>query len=858
MKIEIIFIVLLILFFCLFLYWKFPRYKYNRALKLITDCQYDKAIFILQSIFYKIPEAPFSIAECKLKLGLVENIEISAARKYFNDILNIKGKLGNESNKELYEIIEAKAIFEIHKLNFKEISQNKSLKENDKIQELKKNLVSIKETINSLNKIDYTDLLNEHRKKITELFYDIVVMKSVDAKCLRNENKLEAFRVYEENILFIDKLTDEDKHLKQNLFKNVREKQILELFDYYFQIGLTFERKNKFNEAIEYYDKAKLYLLKYELSTQVYNDIVARIEICKLKNGTDPDESIFYLITDSNKNYKNDFFYRLAVKKLKEKKYNYAEKIINSNFTDIDSQDIDNILKIINNNKIKVLDSKKDKLNADLEILTQVNFPINETESFYSNLKLLIEESQTLLPSLSDKLNGLKPSIFNRLLTGYIDSERHNDAIELVTNYPNYFENVELIKNLAICCLSFANNNILNENNFKNIISSGLTAIHIDKVIISSIEKTSWDDDYTFTLFDSLGGNISEVGGEIPHNINFDEPSASNISIGSTQRDLLTQFEGILNSKQGTDNFSNIQEFYENEKNALQKLISVNPDSQYHTAPYFSKCVNLNECIIQELNNAYEDKLDESILEAGIPYLSDNSSSFVRTYSDAKIILDKIINSINRLNLTDLKNLYNDVTRYKINNFYNLSDELEDLAFDALRKKIDTDSENEEILRIMEYLIYFMNDNDKLLYQYSNTVLSMCITKVNNGKMTNFQALEYVYKAFLSNPDHTKICESLAILVNFNLNDLLGKKNVSERDLFKILDAVYENRSFTFVKSAQKELLPSRNLILNSLRKSGVDTSVFEGYVSSNNLSIDGMRMKIVLNYFKKLSYEIF
>jgi hypothetical protein len=397
----------------------------------------------------------------------------------------------------------------------------------------------------------------------------------------------------------------------------------------------------------------------------------------------------------------------------------------------------------------------------------------------------------------------------------------------------------------------------LSELNYKIIISGWLTAVFSDKVILKSLDNTSWDDNYTFTLAESIGSNYS-LHEELPDNVNYDEVSESNISIGATQKELLHQFETIIHKEiQDTKLSKLVNDFYDIEKDAIEKIIDQIENDVFFATPYFAISNGLNNEIISELDNDYNTYSNEDALEAGVPYIKNSTTTVVYQYFLANDLIDKVKSAIDNENSDAIKKLNTMENKKLIEKFDNISSSVEDKLLNSISIKISEDDQNEKLIPVMEECIAFSNQNEKLKHQYSNYVANYCISKVNDEKIDNFKALSLMKGAYISSPNNPKIVKNFITLIRFNLMDMLNYKTSKTKDIYNILDWVKSNMSQTY-KQNNSELSNARKEILSQLKSNGVDISLFKDYgfasiLSGHSLNSQGLQMKKVLDYLRDL-----
>ena len=768
------------------IYQTLPNPKFQKATSFFDLGKLDGAAKILNDIFEKHPDAPAKLAECKLQEGLnAKPKSDNAAIKYFNEAIEIKKRLPTNASKTKYELIEAKACFEIAVIQFS-------------------------------NSISVTN----------------------------SESKVKNLK---DNLRFIDMTT---KSGIENDFAALRKKHLSELAEINFSFGIQSEKSNKLVEAIQHYSIAKDFAAQSSNAKILYS-ASTRTGISKLKNREHVEANIFDDVNKSPIEYKRDFFFRYARKLLQDKEYLETEKII-SNHLNFSSTAIDKLKELLKTKKIKDAIKKVNEINYNLDQLYENSFPVDDVKNLYENLDKKIDEIKSVIPTLTDKLKQLKPSLFNRLLTHYISEEQYGNAIVLIQKFPSFWESPELLKNLGICCYGYTAQGNISQKNYQTIISNWLTAVYCDKVVLKSLEETNWDDEYTFTLTDAIGSNYQQHS-SLPDNVNYDDITDSNISIGATQRELLQQFETLMHQKISDNSLAKtVNDFYEGEKEAVQKVVSVINTEILFAAPFFAKTHGINNEIIEELDNDYEEYSNEEALQAGVAYIKNKSESSVGKYSAAKELVAKLLSAIHNENLNDVKAVVADKQKSLIEEFETIKDSVEDSIYNAFALKIEEDDENEDLIPLMNECIRLTTQNEKLKYQYSSYVADLCISKVNADEINNLKALSLMKNAYLYSKDNTRICKNIVTLIRYNLLDITNDRTKKISEIYQVLDSIKTNRSITFKRNST-ELAKARTDILRQLQKSGVDISQLTSTFSIS-LTAEGEKLKKVLTYMSALS----
>lgn len=767
----------IILFICGILgyviYYELPNPKFKKANLLFNIGAYDKAISILETIFLKHSEAPSKLAECKLKQGQ-EAKDSNDALICFKDAIEIGKRLPKKADKKKYQLVEAKAQYEIALIQFKNTP-----------------------------------------------------------KTVANEIKINNLQL---NLQFIDSVTN---YGVESDFEKLKISHYNELAKLYFDIGLKSEKETNYQDAIIRFKNSKDYAINASLSEIRYNAAV-RIGICKLKEKPKDVEFVSYEeYNKADKIFVHDFFYRYVIYLLKKESYTAAESILKAQLN-LPTQTIEQLKELLETKQISHAVRKVEEINRTIDLLYEKEFPISEVEVFYENLDLRISEIRPVIPNIATKLQAVKPSLFNRLLSHYISSGQFGEGLKLIQDFPKFWESPELLKNMGICCYGFTENGNISDKNYRTIISNWLTSVFSDQVILNSLESTSWDDNLTFTLIDSVGPKYFTYS-ELPENVNFDDITETNISIGETQRELIQQFENLLNRTISDPSLSkNVHEFYNEEKEALERILSIIATEVVFATPHFAKKYGLNEKIIKELDNDYVEYSNEESLEAGLPYLKSNADTYVLEYAAAKKSISSMVIAIQNENLKELKSLTTQRKKALVEKYYSINELLEDNLFRVFAAKIESNEDNENIIPLMDECISFCNENSKLLIQCSTYIHNYC--EFNWKTKSSHKLLELMIKSIKYNPNNYRAAKTLTILINNSLMEIANNNTNSSLIIYSLIDEVKTIRS-QVLKDALKELIPLRKKVLDSIGKDAAK-QITIGY----NLNSNGIKLKKILD----------
>jgi hypothetical protein len=387
----------------------------------------------------------------------------------------------------------------------------------------------------------------------------------------------------------------------------------------------------------------------------------------------------------------------------------------------------------------------------------------------FDNIKPIILKG---FPELSDNLEKIKPYLFSRLISQYFEKNEFEKVISHITSFEGFYEEPELLKNVGIACLRMANNQQITIHNYQNIISTWFTAVYSDEVILNSLETTDWDDEYTFTLVDSIGSEYMFENDV--ENVNFEDVSNDNISIGDIQRQLVTFFESALNEISDNALSEKVQSFYQSEKEAIEKIIAVISTQIIYAAPYFSKQHNLDKGILNHLVSKFRGNQDMSLLRIGNLYVKNTKPAIFRDFAVAEKMIKDCVVAIRNLDSTTLKKQNTTENKKALQAFPKLQTQLEHEILSAFNQIIERDDENIDVIYVFESAIPLVANAMELKTKNANFITNLAISKVNDGDMKNKQALVYLIKAYELNTTNHRTVNNLSVIAKFNCMDMLN------------------------------------------------------------------------------------
>jgi hypothetical protein len=367
------------------------------------------------------------------------------------------------------------------------------------------------------------------------------------------------------------------------------------------ELAIEFEHDQSYDNAIELYEQ----VANDSVSSYV-NRAELRALICyvKAERISDIEEN---RITEALKQHsyqalREDLAYRYACLLLKNTRPADAESIVRTYLPE-ETQ----LLDMCENIYIKEAELKLDEFNQLVEKLNKGQMTVAEATEFKSALREYKKQISDKLTDLGRPLGRFVPLVEAYILNKMFEEENYLDVLKkLMQENPNYIEDNTDFHNVAIASLGLLESDCSDESVLKRAIATCLTAIYSDRLFVQSLDYTSWDDKYTFTLDGSLGQTNDDEYDELPENINFDTPVDNvNIAIIDVQNNLLTRVETAVRKLH-----PNLETFCNKERDALSKLIDLRLDKSYIMAsPQLCRTL---ASVRMSIENAFEYELEQN------------------------------------------------------------------------------------------------------------------------------------------------------------------------------------------------------------------------------------------------------
>ena len=506
----------------------------------------------------------------------------------------------------------------------------------------------------------------------------------------------------------------------------------------------------EFDRAIVFYEAVKSenlssYMRRAEL----------RSLICHVKSGeiTKPLEQRIANALDfkSYEALKDDLVYRYACFLLQATRPSDAEQLL-KNYLPNESF----LLGLCENIYIKESEKYLLEFNEKIKSVVEETMTVSEAISFLQEIDQYKSRISNRLTDTFSKFDSYKDKLESYILKGMFNEEQYEKVLgQLLSMYPAFIENDSQFHNVAIAALGVVESGTAKDKDLKYAISIWLSAIYSDRLFVKSLDYTSWDDDFTFTLQGSLGKTNDYDYDNLPDNVNFDEPiDDKNIAIKDVQVSLSSRMETFIR-----DNYPNYEQFFATEKEAIDNLMDLNLDKDCIIAsPYLARQLatvkkSIKEALDYEIAQGYDN--NEDALNIGVRYgFADGAyHSYkwtLQKMKHCKWALDQDISLI-RSSFESLDN---------ISEYPKLYASLKSFVSSRMNEDIKSKMDHKKFIDVYEIVCKAFNEVP-LSLAFSNYANGEIIQRVNNNAMKLRDGVGYMVRVYLIAPSSIQVKQNL-------------------------------------------------------------------------------------------------
>lgn len=563
------------------------------------------------------------------------------------------------------------------------------------------------------------------------------------------------------------------------------------IHDLYMEEGREQEQAGHNKAAYEYYSKAN------DSQDGVDSIAIGRKAVCSLKRkdigidtiAKDVDAAIPIVPAD----IKKDIIYRYILRLLGMGRINEASDLAENNLRS------PKIRALCESYKIRQVKSEIEELNKQLEDLNSGRMGFDSARQFLDSIDATIDTIAQTYPEHAGLKSKYKNAIQKYLLKAAFREQKYDIAYNLLKKQKrDFISDDTLFRNMAVACLGMMESGMLTQENYKEIIGVWLSAVYSDRLIVKSLDYTSWDDDYTFTLEDSLSQTYTYDN--LPDNINFDDPSNNNIGIGQVQKSLLERSDAVLNSGDAM-----YYAFYREQISAMDAM------AKYQLSNSISEDV-ISPCLFPFIPERYKthlcDNLDnsEDALEVGCQY-GLTGGSFDK-YRIAHEYYERCVDSIKRL--ININTSFTKLRISAIRAFSGLFSNLVDEARKELANHQNNGKSYKDLLSPFSVICKALNDS-QLSFTYTTFINGEIIPKMNANEMNSLPGLKVLFEAYKVYTGNTQLNGNISAILDNVMSDFVSGNDSESWEMVqavvnytnafnsKLLDSIKDNALIIYV-----------------------------------------------------------
>ena len=551
-----------------------------------------------------------------------------------------------------------------------------------------------------------------------------------------------------------------------------------------------------------------------------------RTTICQLKKGTSLNEEDVLKVLSyvGFAKEKKDLSYRYCIWLIKNTSAKNALDFIKEHLPNEDE-----LIDICNNEYIVEAEASLAELNASIEDMTTGKMSLSDATKLASKIDSYDATISPYLENVHSKIISLKELIQSYILSKSFEEGDYKLALKLLKDTGvSWFLDDIYLRNVAIACLGIAENGLLNKLNYKEVISYWLTAVYRDQLFVQSLDYTSWDDSYTFTLDNSMGGSKDESFDTLPDNVNFDEAiEGSVISICEVQQSLLGRFEAAIES---LDNF--YRQFYDTQKDAMDSLVKLNLDHPCMiAAPYLAN--NTRKCINEikgTLDYEYDNYGNENILKVGLMY--NLTSGVYGDYKTATTAIDDCSKAILTKSVVQVNSAFCDSAIDSIREFPDLYSSFVANLQNALSSLIKDEADYKTVMSLFIPICRLINDST-IAYMFGNHINQCVVGELNDEKLDLATGLEDMVSVY----EVAKNCSRLKDNIGNVIEALIGKYVTEEKSTdLSALKTVLSKTGREFEPNVEKTL--TEQVVMVAVISDHLDSIKGLATISANSESL--------------------
>lgn len=480
-----------------------------------------------------------------------------------------------------------------------------------------------------------------------------------------------------------------------------------------------------------------------------------RALICNVKAGT-IDASIEQRITKalnlkSHESLKDDLAYRYACFLLKSNRPKDAEQLLKKHLPHESS-----LLALCDDIYTKESEKYLIEFNNKIKSVIEHTMTVPDAISFLQEIDRYQSKISNRLTDTYSKFDSYKRKLESYILRGLFDEEQYDEAFDkLLSMYPAYIENDGQFHNVAVAALGLVESGKAEGENLKYAISVFLSAVYTDRLFVNSLDYTSWDDPFTFTLQGSLGKTYASDYDSLPNNINFENPvDNQNIAIKDVQVSLSARMETFIR-----DHYPKYEQFFTDEKDALDDLIKLKLHRDCITAsPYLTNQLSIakksiKEALDYEIEQGYDN--EEDALNLGVRY-----RFFGKGYSAYRDVQQKVEACRTSMsgNLEAIRSAFSSLSQ--IRSYHTLYTSLKSFVSSRMNEDIKSMMDYRKFIDVYEIVCKAFDDVPMSL-AFSNYANGEVVSRLNNNSMILSDGVAHLVRIYNVAPSNIQVKQNL-------------------------------------------------------------------------------------------------
>ena len=611
----------------------------------------------------------------------------------------------------------------------------------------------------------------------------------------KKESNVQAIAILEQ---FVNETKEEGFEASVN--KQLTKSALADIIKRKYLIARDLESSKQFEEASNVYKNINTLEAKRTPTLSALRFILCKLKIQNYSDIISHKDRIYTLLrnaAEAFKSEKEDIAYRFALILLKSGEDKEALAVLDEFLPS------EEYLKkaCLQGDMIKA-QAKLEDFNNKLDAVKNKSLSSDDAIVFINSMLEYAEVIKPILSISRPTLTKYRNKLKNYAIFKLFDEGRYDVAFEkMLKIHPDYLEDYSALRNIALLCLNIAESNQMTKTNYKDVIAVWLTAVYQELLFVKTLDYTSWDDQFTFTLYDAYVHFNENTHDNLPDNVNFDDSDDSNIvSIKEVQRTLLDRFEAAISENQDYHNF------FSSQKDALDSFIALNLDEKCRiVAPHLAKVnAELFDGIANALETDREREYDnwENVLSVGAIYQM--PQSIYNDYSNAKSNYDACIENLESFNSSRVNTTFHSAKVTGIKKF----DKLYSALISNANSKVSALSANNKTdfrSKFNFYLVVCSSIKDRTLsFAFSNFIMSFVVGEVNEKRMKLSEASDFILSAYMLDSSNARIKENLETLFEMlcretasdsvtAVNNILAKVRSCDSSFYNSLNNEYQD-----------------------------------------------------------------